>query len=44
MLLGTSAASILENELKKKGVIRVGQTFHTASSFKWFWNAKILSK
>ena len=27
MLLGTSAASILENALAEKGVIRAGQTF-----------------
>ena len=51
MLLGTLAARLLGNMLLGKGKIRVGEgtielfkIFNATSSFKKFWNTKVLSK
>ena len=53
VLLGTLAlgANLIENLLKGKGIIRAGTVLleqfkisNTASSFKQFWNTKVLLK
>ena len=51
MLLGTLGANLLGNLVEGKdtirtgeGTIRAGQDFYATSSFKKFWNTKVLSK